>query len=159
MAIFVISYLFFFQPGIVHGASSYPTWQENEKFFTSKIAYLFEKPQRGDFVVIVSPGNSDIDFIKRIVGLPSEKIELKSCLVYINGVPLSEPYLQPNTCTSPESFLPEGADYQIPDNTYFLLGDNRSHSSDSRDFGPVPKSSIVGKVIFRYWPPDRLGSF
>lgn len=157
LALVVISYLFFFQPGEVHGTSSFPTWQENERFITSKIAYTISEPQRGDFVVMVSPRNADIDFIKRVVGLPKETIELKSCQVYINGSLLVESYLEPDTCTGPESFLQSSAAYQIPDNHYFLLGDNREHSSDSRDFGPVPKRKIIGKVIFRYWPLDRLG--
>lgn len=156
MALFVVAYLFFFQPGIVKGSSSYPTWKTDERFLTEKITYRFGLPQRGDFVVIVSPRNADIDFIKRVVGLPGESIRLKSCQVYINNALLSEPYLQPNTCTAPESFLRENVNYQIPGDSYFLLGDNRPGSSDSRDFGPIPKSKIVGKVIFRYWPPERI---
>lgn len=159
LALFVVSYLFFFQPGIVHGTSSYPTWQENERFVTSKIAYMIGQPQRGDFVVVKSPQNADIDFIKRIVGMPGEKIKISNCQVYINNRVLDESgYLQPGICTGPESFLTNDHELAIPADFYFLLGDNREHSSDSRGFGPIFRSSIIGKVVFRYWPPERFGS-
>lgn len=156
LAIFVVSYLFFFQPGIVHGTSSYPTWQEDDRFITERVSYQFENPRRGDFVVFVSPRNADVDFIKRIVGLPGEKIRIHNCRVYVNDSLLFEPYLPPNGCTGPESFLSEGINFPIPGESYFVLGDNRSHSSDSRDFGPILKSNIVGKVVFRYWPLERI---
>lgn len=158
LALVVVTYLFFFQPGEVHGASSYPTWQENERFITSKIAYKIYEPARGDFVVIMSPANSDVDFIKRIVGLPGETIRISNCLVYINGRLLDEtPYLQSNVCTRTERYLAENSDLLISSDYYFLMGDNREHSSDSRDFGPIPRASIVGKAVFRYWPLDRAG--
>lgn len=158
LAIFLVAYLFFFQPGVVRGSSSFPTIKDNERFITDKLSYRLQNPQRGDFVVIKSPQNSEIDFIKRIVGLPGETIMLLSCRIYIDGNILNEPYLQPETCTQGESFLKEGQNYQIPTNFYFMLGDNRNHSSDSRDFGPIPASNIVGKAGFRYWPPEGFGA-
>lgn len=158
LALVVITYLFFFQPGEVHGTSSYPTWQENERFITSKIAYRIGEPDRGDFVVIMSPGNADVDFIKRIIGLPGETIKISNCNVYINGQLLDETgYLQSGVCTKPERYLAENNDLLIPADYYFLMGDNREHSSDSRDFGPIPRSSIVGEAVFRFWPLDRAG--
>lgn len=156
LAIFVVSYLFFFAPGEVHGSSSYPTWQEDERFITDKISYKFNPPERGDFVVLESPKNTDVDFIKRIVGLPEETIKISRCQVLINDVVLNENYLPSGTCTLGQSFLKENFDYIIPPDHYFVLGDNRSGSSDSRGFGPIPRSSIIGKVIFRYWPPERI---
>lgn len=151
LAVFVVTYLFFFSPGVVQGASSYPTWQENERFVTDKISYKFSLPKRGDFVVIVSPTSADVDFIKRIVGLPGETIKIDNCKVYINGEIYNEEYLQPNTCTAPDSLT------NISDGYYFVMGDNRTHSSDSRFFGPIPYSSIVGKVAVRYWPLEKFG--
>ena len=145
------TYLFLFQVGEVHGTSSYPTWQENERFITDKISYKLHSPERGDFVVIQSPRNPEIDFIKRIIGLPNETIKIAGCQVYIDKQLLAEPYLQPNTCTNRDQ------EKLIPSDSYFVMGYNRQNSSDSRDFGPISASSIVGKVIFRFWPMEKLG--
>ncbi len=153
MAIVVVTYLFFFQPGIVHGNSSYPTWQEDDRFVSEKISYKFGQPQRGDFVVMQSPQNVDIDFIKRVVGLPGETLQIRACRVSINSIFLEESYLRPGTCTKPDGT------WTLENGYYFVMGDNREGSSDSRIFGPIPQSSIVGKVILRYFPLDRSQIF
>lgn len=156
--LFLVTYLFFFQTTSVIGSSSYPTVKQGEMFITERVSYHFESPQRGDFVVIHSPFDTDIEFIKRVIGLPGETVLLKSGNVFINGSQLNESsYLQPDVYTGPESYLKENIPLSIPSGYYFLMGDNRPGSSDSRDFGPISKSSIVGKVFLRYWPPDRFG--
>lgn len=158
LAIFVVCYLFLFQPNQVKGHSMEPTYHDGEYILTDKISFRFGGPQRGDVVVFRSPKNQDVDFIKRIIGLPGEKLKIKGGKVYINGNVLDEStYLDPSVYTGPESFLAENTDIIIPQNNYFAMGDNRSGSSDSRDFGPVPPTEFIGKVFFRYWPIDRFG--
>lgn len=157
LALTMVVYLFLFQPGQVYGTSSYPTWKDGERFITDKITYHFVPPERGDFVVLQSPSDPDIEFIKRIIGLPGERVKISGGQVFINGSVLHEPYLDPGTSTGPESFLSEGQVISLKPGYYFLMGDNRLHSSDSRDFGPIPESSIIGRVVFRFWPPDRFG--
>lgn len=157
LGVSVVVYSFLFQPTAVIGSSSYPTVVEGERFITDKISYQFHSPERGDFVVVKNPKNPDIEFIKRIVGLPGEELMLSGGKVLIDKKPLLEPYLQSSVLTESESFLGNDQLFQIPDDSYFVMGDNREHSSDSRDFGPIKKEAVVGKVIFRFWPPTRLG--
>lgn len=158
LGVFVVIYLFFFQVGVVNGASSYPTISDGERFITDKITYRFNNPTRGDFVVINSPRNESIDFIKRIIALPGETILIANGEVFLNGQLLDESsYLQPGTKTYPESFLQDNTPLLVPWDHYFVMGDNRSHSSDSRDFGPIPKESIVGKAVLVVWPLDHFG--
>ena len=153
----VVTYFFLFQTGEVHGASSFPTWKDNERFITDKISYRIGQPQRGDFIVLQSPKNAEVDFIKRIIGLPEERLKINGGKVYINGTLLYEPYLQPETFTGPEGYLKENKEIIIPKKSYFVMGDNRQNSSDSRDFGPIRENSIVGKVTLRFWPPEKFG--
>lgn len=157
LGIFVVVYLFFFQVGVVNGTSSYPTIADGERFVTDKISYRFYSPAKGDFVVINSPKNNNIDLIKRIVGLPGETIMISDGSIFLNGKLLTEDYLQPGIKTFSESFLSEKMPYEIPINNYFVLGDNRSHSSDSRDFGPIPRELIVGKAVLVVWPIEHFG--
>lgn len=149
LAIFVVAYLFLFRPSVVQGYSSYPTIKPDEKVIAERVSYHFQNPQRGDFVILESPNNPEVDFIKRIVGLPRETIRINYGKVFINGDVLDEPYISSGTFGDREILIPE--------NYYFVMGDNRGHSSDSRDFGPIPRNTIVGKVILRFWPPERFG--
>lgn len=158
LAIFVVVYLFLFQPNQVKGSSMYPTFKDGEYILTDKISYRLGLPKRGDVVVFKSPKNSDVDFIKRIVGLPGETVRISGGKVFINNGRLDESfYLDPSIYTGPESYLSENQTVTVPDGYYFVLGDNRPHSSDSRDFGPVTTDEFVGKVFFRYFPVDRFG--
>lgn len=135
-----------------------PTYHDGEYILTDKISYRLDKPKRGDVVVFRSPKNADVDFIKRIIGLPGDKIKIKAGKVYLNDQVLDESkYLDPSVYTGPEGFLAENTEILVPDNHYFAMGDNRTQSSDSRDFGPVTPSEFIGKVFFRYWPVDRFG--
>ncbi len=158
LGIFVVVYLFLFRTGQVYGSSSYPTWENGEKFITDKISYSFGEPKRGDFVVVESPTNRDQDFLKRIIGLPGETIRLSEGKVYIDGLLLDESsYLEESTNTSGQGFLANEVDYQVPEEYFFVMGDNREHSSDSRSFGPIARGKVVGKVVLRFWPPERFG--
>lgn len=158
LMIFFVCYLLLFQPNQVKGHSMEPTFHDGEYILTDKISYRLGSPARGDVVVFRSPKNADIDFIKRIIALPGEKVKISGGKVYVNSSVLDESaYLDPTVYTGPESFLAENRELIIPSGRYFVLGDNRMQSSDSRDFGPVLPSEFIGKVFFRYWPVNRFG--
>ncbi len=158
LAIFVVVYLFLFQPNQVKGSSMYPTFKDGQFIFTDKISYRLGKPKRGEVVVFRSPKNPDQDFIKRIIALPGETVKISGGKVYVNGTQLNEAnYLDATVITGPESYLAEDQEIVVPNGLYFVMGDNREHSSDSRDFGPVKPGEFVGKVFFRYWPVTEFG--
>lgn len=156
-AIFALIYLFIAQPHKVSGLSMFPTFDNGDYIMTDKISYRLAAPQRGDVVVLKNPRDESQDFIKRIIGLPGETMEISNNKVIINGKLLQEKYLPPQTITTPGNFLGEGESIKIPENQYIVVGDNRSHSSDSREWGGITKEEIVGKVFFRYWPPQSFG--
>lgn len=155
LAIFVIIWLFFFQAHQVKGASMHPTFESGDYILTDKISYRFREPKRGDIVVFHSPKSRD-DYIKRIVALPGEEIQLKNNTIYINDEPLDEEYLPEETPTRPGGFLSEEA-IMMGEGNYFVFGDNRNHSSDSRDFGPISREELVGRAWLRYWPITEIG--
>jgi len=138
-----------------------PNFHDGEYILTDKITYRFSEPHRGDVIVFKSPTNPDIDFIKRIIALPGEKLEIKNNKITIfnddhpKGFTLSEPYeiLEPITGGP---YIREGKIVDVPADNYFAFGDNRSHSFDSREWGPLPKKSIVGKAWLRYWPLSKI---
>ena len=134
------------------------TFRNGEYILTNKLAYRLGMFHRGDVVVFDSPENADIDFIKRVIGLPGEKVSISNGQVHINGKPLDEPYLSVTTSTFPGGFLEEGEEITVPPGYVFVMGDNRPRSSDSRVFGPIQQIHIVGKVFFRYFPVDKLGA-
>jgi len=156
-AIFMMVYLFLFQPHKVDGRSMYPNLHDREYLLTDKITYRRHAPERGDVVVFHAPPPYNSDFIKRIVGLPGETIVVQGGFVFINGKRLEELYLPGDYTTTEKAFLREGIPYQIPQGYYIVLGDNRDFSSDSREWGPIAESAIVGKATLRYWPLSRLG--
>jgi signal peptidase I len=158
LAIFVVVYLFLFQPHEVKGSSMYPNFMDGEYILTDKFSYRFSLPQRGDIIVFKSPQNKEIDFIKRIIGLPGDLIRISGGFVYVNDVRLSESsYLPSGYLTNGGAFLREGNTVTVPTAGYFVLGDNRNHSSDSREWGFVSSSDIIGKAWFRYWPISQIG--
>ena len=160
-AIFVVVYLFLLQPHQVKGASMEPNFHDGEYILTDKISYRFGEPKRGDVVVFKAPSNPDVDFIKRIVALPGEKLKIDNNRVVIfndehpKGFTLSEPFevMEP---IAGGSHIKEGKTLEVPAGNYFVFGDNRSHSFDSREWGPLPKKSIVGKAWLRYWPLSKI---
>lgn len=156
--IFIFFYLFLFQPHQVKGNSMLPNFVNGENLLTNKIIYRFREPYRGDVIVFKSPQNPKIDYIKRIIALPGEKIKLENGHFYINDKLLDESsYLPPNTYTQGGHFINEGKSIDIPVNYYFVCGDNRPHSSDSREWGLIHKKDIIGKAWLRYWPPSKFG--
>lgn len=113
--------------------------------------YLFSPPERGDIIVFRYPKEPSRDFIKRVIGVPGDMVEIKNGVVYVNGKPLHEDY----TADPPSYFQPAE---RVPEGNYFVLGDNRNNSSDSHVWGLVPEENIIGKAWFSYWPPDSWGS-
>lgn len=156
-SLFIVFYLFIVAPNQVLGASMEKTFQTHDYILTSKIAYRLGIPQRGDVVVFASLRNNEVDFIKRIIGVPGDRVMVKDTQVYLNGKLLEEPYITEPTNTFDNGFLKEGVTVTVPENYLFVLGDNRTHSSDSREFGFVPQINIIGKVIFRYFPVNNMG--
>jgi signal peptidase I len=162
LSIFLILYLFIMQPHQVNGQSMDPTFHHAEYVMTDKLSYKFGTPQRGDVVVFRAPPaancpeGSGCDFIKRVIGLPGDTVEVRNNQLIINGIGLDETYLDDTVNTLPGPFTNQGSVIVPPDN-YFVVGDNREHSSDSRAWGPVTFDHLVGKVFFRYWPLNRFG--
>lgn len=157
LSIFVVVYLFLVQPHEVKGSSMEPTFHNNEYILTDKISYRLADPQRGDIVIFKAPNNPEVDYIKRIIGSPGDTVKIDGGEIYINGARLDERYLTQTTLLIPGGSLHEGSEIAIPPDTFFVMGDNRGHSSDSREFGPIERSSIIGRAFLRYWPLNVAG--
>jgi signal peptidase I len=144
--------LFLYQPVKVEGGSMEPGLEDQERIFINKIVYRWEHISRGDIVVFHYPRDPRKSFIKRVIGLPGDRVRIAFGHVYLNGRAVEEPYV-------PEDFLDTRSypETVIPADSYFVLGDHRSMSNDSRDFGPVQHSYIYGKAVFGYWPVEKLG--
>lgn len=155
---------FLFKPFYVKGKSMEPTFHENEYLIIDKLTYrlrsLHDKPEvvRGEVVVIVSPVNPSEHYLKRVIGLPGERVTVREGQIiiynteYPQGVVLSEPYLTEPTPSAEKNVL-------LGETEYFVMGDNRDESYDSRGFGPINRESIVGRAWFRGWPLNRTGIF
>ena len=143
----------------VEGLSMFATLDDNDYLIANKIDYRLHAPQRGDIVILRPPTNNSTDFIKRIIALPGERLLIRDGTIYINGHKLDEPYL-PEEWTQDASPAPWsiGDGQVIPPNDYFVMGDNRNRSQDSRFFGPISRDRIDGKAWFRIWPLDKFGS-
>ncbi len=133
----------------INGYSMEPTLHNNELILVNKWAYLFQSPARGDIIVFVAPPHPNEDYIKRVIGLPGDIISIQGTKVIVDGHTLNEPYVSPKNQGNP---YPSFTDMLIPPNAYFVLGDNRANSSDSRDWGCVPRQNIIGQAILVYWP-------
>lgn len=156
VAIFMIIYLFFLQPHQVDGLSMIPSFQDGEYLLTDKISYKFTSPKRGDVIVFAAPPDRQRDFIKRIIATPGERVSLKEGKVFINDKQIQEAYLEPSLPTSGGPALGGGEFLSLKEEEYFVLGDNRTHSSDSRTFGIIKKQDIIGRAWVVYWPPTKL---
>ncbi len=154
---FVVIYLFLMQPHQVKGSSMFPTFKDKEYLLTDKITFKRRLPKYGDVVVFKSPQNVDFDFIKRVIATPGQMVSVKGQRVYVDSKMLDETYLPREYTTSPGSYLLEGESYTVQVGEVMVFGDNRDHSSDSREWGPVPDKNIVGRVFFRYWPVNVMG--
>ncbi|HCQ30843.1 TPA: signal peptidase I [Candidatus Collierbacteria bacterium] len=156
-SVFVVVYLFLMQPHQVKGSSMFPTFKDKEYLLTDKVTYRARQPMDGDVIVFKAPINEDFDFIKRVIATPGQTVMVKEGKVFIDGQMLEEFYLPKEYTTAPGQFLHDGEEYTVQPNEIMAFGDNRDHSSDSRDWGPVPYRNIVGKVFFRYWPSNVAG--
>lgn len=155
LAISVVLYLFFMTPHEVVGSSMFPTYQNGEHLIANKILYTISKPKRGD--VVIFKYSEEQDFIKRVIGLPGERVSIKDGKYYVDGTLLKESsYLDSTVYTSGGEVLHEGEELEVPQGMYFVSGDNRPHSSDSRAFGPIDLPDIKGKVWLIYFPFDRF---
>ena len=147
LAIFLFIYTFVVQPHRVKGDSMLPNFYDGELLLTEKISYRFSDPARGDIIVFKAPGSRNVDYIKRVIGLPGENIRISDGEVFVNGEKIYEPYETQKTRGSVEITMSE--------DQYFVLGDNRGSSSDSRSFGPINKSTINGRTWVVYWPISK----
>jgi len=134
----------------IEGVSMEPNLHDGQYLIINKFVYYLHPPERGDIVVFHYPRNPSRDFIKRVIGLPGEKVEIRGKHIFINDKKLEEPY------AVHESHYTWGPQVMGPDE-YFVLGDNRSSSSDSHTWGPVPGDAIIGKAWISYWPPRHWG--
>ena len=144
--------IFLYQPVKVEGTSMMPSLDDQERIFVNKFVYRMEPIQRGDIVVFHYPRDPSKSFIKRVIGLAGDHIRIDTGQVFVNGVSLEEDYV-PADYADQRSY-PEVI---VPANSYFLLGDHRTMSNDSRDFGAVQQKFIYGKAVFGYWPMDKMG--
>ena len=156
IGIFFFVYLLIMRPHKISGVSMSPNYPDSEYLLTEKVSYYKSPPKRGDVVVFTPPVSSD-DYIKRIIGLPGENISIKESKVYINKELLKEDYLVGDVYTQGGSFLAEGQSYKIREGEFFVMGDNRSHSYDSRSFGPIKWKVITGRAWVIYWPVNLAG--
>jgi signal peptidase I len=152
LAISAFIIIFLYQPVKVEGTSMMPSLEDQERIFVNKFVYRLEPIGRGDIVVFRYPRDPSKSYIKRVIGMAGDRIRIDAGQVYVNGQALDEAYV-PSEYTDARSY-PE---VTVPPNSYFVLGDHRSMSNDSRDFGAVNQSFIYGKAVFGYWPMDKLG--
>ncbi len=157
--VFPIRY-FIFQPFLVWGESMEPSFETGDYLIVDEISYRFREPKRGEVIVFNNPYNPSQRFIKRIIGLPGEKVKLKEGKIIISNkkgefVLDESSYLPVSIKTTPKMF----DEITLRENEYFVLGDNREVSVDSRNFGPLPRKNIIGRVIIRAWPFNKLSIF
>jgi signal peptidase I len=152
--------LFILQPFVVEGSSMYPRFQTNDFLIVDKLSYRFSSPQRGDIIVFKYPYDLETNYVKRIIGLPGDTVKIDNGQVSViddahpEGVTLDEPYLSNgNTTTLPVSSIKN--EFSVPSDKYFVLGDNRHASSDSREWGFLPKEDVIGRVIVQAYPFNR----
>jgi signal peptidase I len=154
ISLFISAFIivFLYQPVKVEGTSMLPGLSDQERIFVNKFVYHLEDISRGDIVVFRYPRDPSKSYIKRVIALGGDRVRIDYGRVYVNGYAIYEPYVPLQFLDArsyPETVIPEGY--------YFVLGDHRSASSDSRDFGPVAKDLIYGKAVFSYWPVEKLG--
>ncbi len=150
LAVFII--VFLYQPVKVEGTSMAPLLSDQERIFINKYLYRFEPIHRGDVVVFWYPLDRSMSFIKRVTGLPGDTIDIRAGELYVNGKNVPEPYVPPRYFDD-SNYGP----ITVPPDEYFVMGDHRDSSNDSRIFGPVPRKFIYGKAVFAYWPFREFG--
>ncbi len=148
----VLIITFLYQPVRVEGTSMLPRLEDRDRLFINKFVYHISAIERGDVVVFHYPRDPEKSYIKRVIALPGDRVRIDRGIVWLNGKPLIENYV-PEEYRDSRSY----AEMVVPDDTYFMMGDHRSISSDSREFGPVERSLIYGKAVFVYWPTRDAG--
>ena len=156
-AIFLLVWWLFLQPHKVDGRSMDPTFCNGDMLLTDKFTYRFRDPERYEIIVFKSPVSVGRDLIKRIIGLPGETVEIRGQSVYVNAQKLPENYLPKNRPTDGHKAMVEGKPIVIPQGEYIVMGDNREHSSDSREFGTIKREAMIGRSLLRYWPIPAFG--
>lgn len=152
LAISAFIIIFLYQPVKVEGTSMMPGLEDQERIFVNKFVYRWEPIQRGDIVVFRYPRDTTKSYIKRVIGVAGDRIRIENGQVYLNNEALDEDYV-PSDYDDARSY----GEVVVPPNSYFVLGDHRTMSNDSRDFGPVNEHFIYGKAVFGYWPMEKLG--
>jgi signal peptidase I len=150
LLVYLVVRTFLFENYRVVGSSMESTLQNDQFLMVNKLLYRLQEPQRGDIIVFRDPRADDRKLIKRLIGMPGETVEVRSGKVLVNGVELEEPYVD---TLGRNTRLPS----QLTEGEYFVLGDNRNNSSDSRSWGALPEDNIVGKAWLSYWPPAQWG--
>jgi len=151
-SIFLVIYIFLFRPFQVTGESMVPNFKDKEYVLTNLITLRFHTPRQGDVIVFQAPPAPDKDFIKRVIGEPGDTVMVKNGSVYVNGQLYDESsYLKPEVKTYGGSFLQDNQTVTVPPDNYFVMGDNRTNSRDSRYWGFVPRENILGRPLFVYW--------
>lgn len=159
VAVFILLGVFVAQPVVVEGTSMLPQLHDGERLLVNKLVYYKFKSvswghiERGDVIVFWYPKDPEKSYVKRVIGLPGETVEVSRGKILINGNELNEPYLEAEHNQSLPSFEPK----KVDEHFYFVMGDNRDNSSDSRYWGLVPEKYIYGKAFFRYWNPSSIG--
>ena len=148
--------VYLIQPFIVEGESMEPTFQNNDYLITEKVSFRIHAPQRGEVIIFHPPDNPSLNYIKRLIGLPGDRIQIKDGQVFVNGEKIDESYLatDSNTFAGKESYS-----VTLNQDEYFVLGDNRDHSRDSREIGAIPRTNIVSRVWFRLLPIGQIRAF
>jgi len=152
LAISAFIIIFLYQPVKGEGTSMMPGLEDQERIFVNKFVYRWEPIQRGDIVVFRYPRDTSKSYIKRVIGVAGDRIRIENGQVYVNGEALDEDYV-PDDYADARSY----SEVVVPTNSYFVLGDHRTMSNDSRDFGAVNERYIYGKAVFGYWPMEKLG--
>jgi signal peptidase I len=152
-AVSVVFIVFLYQPVRVEGTSMLPRLEDHDRLFINKFVYHISSIERGDVVVFHYPRDPEKSYIKRVIAVPGDRLRIERGQVWLNGRPLREGYV-PEAYRDTHS-MPEMV---VPDDSYFMMGDHRSISSDSREFGPVERDLIYGKAVFVYWPARDVGS-
>jgi signal peptidase I len=146
--------VFLYQPVKVEGTSMLPELRDQERIFVNKFVYRIDEIHRKDIVVFWYPKDPSKSYIKRIIGMPGDTVEIKDGVVFLNNKRLKEPYIDPKFIDRSRSYPP----VEVEPGHYYVLGDHRNQSNDSRNWGLVPERYIYGKAVFRYWPMAKIGS-
>jgi signal peptidase I len=155
-AVALIVFIFIAQLSRVDGDSMLPTLESDERVIVEKLTYKFRQPERGDIIVAQNPENKQVLVIKRIIGLPGERIQISGGKVIIDGVEISESYLGSDVMTNGKQMIKNDEEFYIPLDKYVVMGDNRTRSTDSRDWGTLSKDLILGKGFIIYWPFNKV---